>query len=392
MNLDLDRIGHAVSAATADGYLIVADGKDPDQRYLSGFDAPDRFATLVEDEQIHLLVRGLEQARARTESRATAVTTPSDFEYRSLVETHGTPTADHRLHRAFLEAAGVSSVLVNPDFPLSLADGLRSLDVTVTSDDGATIPEMRAVKSADEIDAIETTQRATEAAMDAAIERLSSATVGDNGELRTDGKPLTSERLRTLIDRTLLDHQCAASETIVAGGPQGADPHTRGSGQLQANSPIVIDIFPRHKGTHYHADMTRTVVVGEASDRIRTMYETVATAKAAAIDAIESGIPAAEVHAAACAVIEEAGFPTMRTDDDPDRGFIHSTGHGVGLAVHERPSLSDTADATLESGNVVTVEPGLYEPDVGGVRLEDLLVVTENGSRNLTTSPTRLEI
>jgi Xaa-Pro aminopeptidase len=221
--------------------------------------------------------------------------------------------------------------------------------------------------------------------MAAAESLIESATVIE-GVLHHDGDPLTSERVRREIELTLVREGCALDETIVACGADAANPHDRGSGPLYADESIVVDIFPRDTETRYHADMTRTFVKGEPSGTLQEWFDLTDEARSAALDAVEPGVTGAAVHEAVCDVYEDAGLPTLRTDPETETGFIHSTGHGVGLDVHERPQVSPDG-AELEPGNVVTIEPGLYDPDVGGVRIEDLIVVTEDGYENLTEYP-----
>ena len=192
------------------------------------------------------------------------------------------------------------------------------------------------------------------------------------------GQPLTSEQVRRAIEFSLLEDGCEATDTIVAGGVQAADPHARGTGPLPANAPIVIDIFPRSKSHRYYADMTRTVLRGEASLETKELYDAVLAAQIAGIDAIRSGVSGEEVHAAVGEVFLDRGYPERESC-----GFTHSTGHGVGLDVHEKPSLGEGGEV-LGAYEVVTVEPGLYYPDIGGVRLEDLVVVRDTGCDNLT--------
>ncbi len=217
----------------------------------------------------------------------------------------------------------------------------------------------------------------------AAAEDLIAATDIEGGRLVHAGDPLTSEAVKEEIEVTLLRHGCALDETIVACGADAADPHDRGSGPLSADEPIIVDIFPRDKSTKYHADMTRTFLRGDPSDEIREWYDLTERAKAAAFDALEPGATGTDVHDAVCAVYEDAGEPTLRSDERTETGFIHSTGHGVGLDVHELPRLSPNG-GELRPGHVVTIEPGLYDPAVGGVRIEDIAVVTEDGYENFT--------
>jgi Xaa-Pro aminopeptidase len=225
--------------------------------------------------------------------------------------------------------------------------------------------------------------------MAAAEELLRLAAVADDGTLRYEGETLTSERVKREIEVTLLREGCALDETIVACGSDAADPHDRGSGPLTAQEPIIVDIFPRSKATKYHADMTRTFSVGDPGDTVREWFDLTHDALEAALDAVEPGATGEAVHDAVCDVYEGAGHPTLRSDPTTETGFIHSTGHGVGLDVHEQPRVSPGGEE-LEPGHVITVEPGLYDPDVGGVRIEDLVVVTEDGYENLTEYPVDL--
>jgi Xaa-Pro aminopeptidase len=385
MSTDLSKLDAYFDDAGVDGYLLDADSDDSDQYYLSGFDAPDPFVTLY-DGDVHLLfARSLEYGRAKRESQAATVERYVDFDHAELVEEYGRREAADRVLAAFLDSYDVDSVAVPPRFPLRTADGLREQDVTVTPDEDGVVTEIRATKTDEEIEHIREAQRANEAAMAAAEELLSEADV-DDGTLQHDGTVLTSERVKEEIEVTLLRHGCALDETIVACGSDAADPHDRGSGPLVADEPIIVDIFPRNKATKYHADMTRTFAVGDPGETIRVWYDLTHEAYHAALDAVEPGATGADVHDAACDVYEDAGLPTLRSDEAAETGFIHSTGHGVGLDVHELPRVSPSG-GELEPGHVLTIEPGLYDPEVGGVRIEDLVVVTEDGHENLTDYP-----
>jgi Xaa-Pro aminopeptidase len=372
----------------ADGYLLDADGTDSTQRYLSGFDAPDPFVTCYTPEGVHLLVSGLEYGRARKDARADTVSRLSAYDYRDRVGELGRATGRGAVVADFLADHGVDGVAVPGRFPLGTADGLRESGVTVRADESDAVTEIRAVKTAEEIEHVRRAQRANERAMATAESLLESATVVE-GVLHRDGEPLTSEAVRREIELTLVREGCALDETIVACGADAADPHDRGSGPLRADESIVVDIFPRDTETRYHADMTRTFVKGEPTATLREWFDLTDEARRAALDALGPGVTGAAVHDAVCDVYENAGLPTLRTDPDAGTGFIHSTGHGVGLDVHELPRLAPDGGA-LEPGNVITIEPGLYDPDVGGVRIEDLIVVTEDGYENLTEYPVEL--
>jgi Xaa-Pro aminopeptidase len=413
---DLSELASFLDNEGADGYLLDAASESSDQRYLSGFDAPDPFVSLfvpngmdesesAADEadadaegsndggSVFLLVSGLEYGRARTESHAAAVSRLADFDYREKREAHGQEEANHRVLAEFLATQDVASVAVPPRFPVGTADGLRDLDVAVTPEYDGVLTEARARKTPAEIESIRVAQRANEKAMAAAENLLGEATIGGDDLLyRGEGdEPLTAEAVKTTIETTLLEEGHALDETIVACGADAADPHNRGSGPLEANEPLIIDVFPRGKASNYHADMTRTFCVGEPTEEIERRYDITEEALAAALDAVSPDTTGEAVHDAVCDVYEEAGYATLRSDERTETGFIHSTGHGVGLDVHELPRLS-AGGGDLEAGQVITIEPGLYDPAIGGVRIEDLVVVTEEGYENLTEYPKSLVV
>ncbi|MFD1571474.1 M24 family metallopeptidase [Halorubrum laminariae] len=385
------RLDARLADLDTDGYLLDADQDDANQLYLSGFTGPDPFLTLYVDGEVHLLVSGLEYGRARSESAADTVERHADYDY-----DYGGREARLDMYAAFVRDKGAESVSMPPRAPVGTADALRERGIDVVVDGEDRLRDVRAVKTDDEIASIREAQRANEAAMRSAEALLAGADVAgesraaaddiEPGTLLVDGESLTSERVAEEIEVTLLRHGCALDETIVAGGAQAADPHDRGSGPLRANEAIIVDIFPRSKATKYNADMTRTFCVGEPPAVLREWYDLTERALDAALDAVEPGATGSDVHAAACEVYEKAGEPTFRTDPETETGFIHSTGHGIGLAVHEDPRLA-SGGGELEPGHVITVEPGLYDPDVGGVRIEDLVVVTDDGYDNYTDYP-----
>lgn len=389
MDPDLSALDEGLTALGADAYLIDDDSEYADQRYLSGFDA-GRFLTLYTPETTALLVSGLEYGRAKHESRADAVRRWSDYDFAERREAEGRRAALRTILLDFVGEFGVESVVVPEDLPLRTADALRADDIEVILDDEDLIGRIRAVKTESEIEYVTRAQRANEVAM-ARAEELLTESSAEEGVLYHKGEPLTSERVRQEIEISLLRQGCSLDETIVACGADAAEPHNRGSGALEPGKSIVIDIFPQDKESKYHADMTRTFVVGEAPDGVVEFHETTLEAMEAAYDVLEAGVTGATVHEAVCDVYEAAGFDTLRSNDAAETGFIHSTGHGVGLDVHELPRLSEGGE-TLEAGHVVTIEPGLYDPDIGGVRVEDLVVVTEEGYENLTEYHTDLEL
>jgi Xaa-Pro aminopeptidase len=271
-------------------------------------------------------------------------------------------------------------ILVPPNFPLALAKALGKY-CTVTVDRG-TVPAMRAHKSRSEIRMLKNVQKVTESAMGLAVSMIHRAAV-KKGVLYFEGKPLTSERIKFSMHSHLLEHECSAVDSIVSFGKDTAIPHMTGTGPIPANEPIVIDIFPFDEKTGYYADMTRTVSKGKPSQEIIDMYSTLREAKQLGISKVKAGVSGAAVHQSVVDFFKERGY------ESNTKGFIHNLGHGVGLQVHELPTVGPAGTA-LEAGNVITIEPGLYYPGTGGVRLEDIGAVTSRGFDKFTNFPEEL--
>ena len=197
--------------------------------------------------------------------------------------------------------------------------------------------------------------------------------------------------VRERIVAAAMRQNCLASHTIVACGEQGCDPHEVGRGPLRAHQPIILDIFPRSQSSGYWGDITRTIVKGKASEPIKALYAAVLAGQLLALRQIRAGAHGDTIHQAILDEFQRRGFQTG-VKNGRMQGFFHGTGHGVGLEIHELPRLSPRGQAPQKPGHVVTVEPGLYYPGVGGVRLEDLVVVLETGFRNLTRFPKFLEV
>jgi len=337
--------------------------------------AGDRFAVLAQD-KIAILVSSMEVGRARKESTAQEVLSTSDYHILENMKAGMRPEQAYAVALAgMLRDHGVRRLGIAQSFPAGLFRILaRDFDVEILD---SPVSRQREIKTEAEIAAIESAQRACERAMRRAVQ-LIAASEPKGGLLMRDGLPLTSEKVRGAIEISLLEDGCEAAETIVAGGRQAADPHAAGRGPLAADWPIVIDIFPRAKASRYYADMTRTVLRGEASLEVVEMYRAVLMAQERGLAAVSAGISGREVHERVSEAFSEMGYKERE-----GCGFTHSTGHGVGLQVHENPSLSEVGEE-LQAGHVVTVEPGLYYPEIGGVRLEDLVVVGPAGCRDLT--------
>jgi Xaa-Pro aminopeptidase len=343
----------------------------PEIRWITGFSAPDPLLVLVTEGTVNMVVSPLEKGRALRESRGTRVWTLAEL---------GVSASARGLLELWLPAVltffKISSVRAPFNTPFGVCEAVRAAGLEVVLVRGAIFPE-RAVKSEAEFGAIRFAQRATARSMRRAYELIGSSGVDSAGRLTLEGRVLTSERVRAAINGCLLEDGCVGRNTIVAGGGQSADPHHRGNGPLRAGEPIVIDIFPQHERSGYFGDMTRTVCKGAPSPELRRLYAAVRQAQERALDTVRAGVTGAAVHQAAQDAFSELGYVTDLTKRRPE-GFIHGTGHGVGLEVHEAPRVSSGSPELIE-GNVITVEPGLYYPGLGGVRIEDTVRVTKHG-------------
>jgi len=378
--------------------VIGAPQHDASAYHLSGFLAPDPVICLRAGGKRYLAVSALEYGRAEKEAPVDELISFDELELIKLArELKSGARAFAAATGNLLERLGAegSPVTVPPHFGVAYADELRARGVEIEAD-SRLFADLRRAKSEQEISHIEEAQRAVEEACAHAVGMLEEAGVADDGTLRWGGETLTSEVLRAEIEVELLRRGCTADEgTITAGGLQAADPHERGSGPLRSGEAIILDIFPRSQGSRYYADMTRTFVKGEPGDELGNMYDAVLEAQESALSMIRAGVNGRDIHEKVSDILHEKGYKTAKHDQRPGEplteGFFHGTGHGVGLEVHEAPRVS-TVDEELRAGDVVTVEPGLYQPGMGGVRIEDLVVVTEDGCRNLTRSPKELRL
>jgi Xaa-Pro aminopeptidase len=361
--------------------IIAASEADSNLYYACRFLAPDPFVYLEVNGRKTLLMSDLEVDRARAQARVDEVLSLSEWEAKARQRYQNPRLTD--TVSLLLEDYGVRGVEVPADFPLELADRLRERGVTVTARPHPFFPA-RLVKADHEVAAIEETQRHTEAAFEAALLVLRESVIrGD--EVMWKGRPLTVEDLKKVVNVSLMERDCLAQHTIIACGEQGVDPHNEGSGPIRPDQPIIFDIFPRSSRTRYFADMTRTVVKGRASDDLKKIYDAVLAAQLRGIELIRAGASGAAVHAGVVATLEARGY-TTGVVNGRNQGFFHGTGHGVGLDIHEPPRVS-RVDNELRRGNVVTVEPGLYYPGRGAVRIEDMVLVEDDVCRNLTRTP-----
>ncbi len=367
----------------ADAFLMVSESAhNADMYYATGFLAVDPFIYLdAKDEK--LLVSDMELGRAGEESIVKDVIPTSIFGMmEKLRKLRDIDSAYCEMLAEFLRSEHVKRIAVPYNFAVQLADCMRKNGFEVIPVKSP-FREMREVKKEHEIAAIEKAQRAGEQALAEAINVIRKATIKD-GVLWRESAPLKADDVRAIIEISLLSHGCEAPDIIIACGRGSSDPHWQGEGELRADEPIVIDMVPRLKKERYYSDMTRTVLRGTPTGKLTDMYSAVRDAQAAAINKIKAGVTGSDVHDATCDVLEERGYETGRGKTGVfTEGFIHSTGHGVGLDIHEGPSLSENGKE-LKAGCIVTVEPGLYYKTTGGVRLEDVVVVTRSGCKNLT--------
>ncbi len=363
--------------------MIGASEIDSNLYYATGFLAPDPFIFIRAGEEKILVMSDLEVDRARSQANVDTVLSYSAYEGR-LKERGASAPALLDVVDLVLQERNARHFLVPGNFGIEHADGLRARGYTLTVRREPFFAG-RLIKSDEEIEHITASQRATEEAVDAAIRAIRAAKVSNDGFLYLDGDLLTSEVLKKIINVKLMELSCVAQHTIVAGGLHSIDPHHQGTGPIRANEPIVMDVFPRSSRTRYFADMTRTVVKGKASSKLKAMYRAVLNAQERGMELIKDLADGKAVHAEVNRVLEKDGFNTGMVGGRM-QGFFHGTGHGLGLDIHEPPRISK-GGAVLRSGNVVTVEPGLYYLDAGGIRIEDLVVVTPTGCRNLTKFP-----
>lgn len=370
--------------------LIVADTeRDADMLYAVGMFAPDPFVYLRINGREYVVVTDLELDRARIEIPHCTALRLSRYQHQLRQQGVKNPGIAHVIAQVLRERR-VSSAVVPGSFPCGLAAELRRLGIRVKPKRGQFFPE-RELKKPEEVKKITAALVMAEVGLAEAIQVLKRAKVGRNNKLYYNAIPLTAERLRGVIESAIAQANGQACRTIVACGKQACNPHEPGYGVLRANEPIIIDVFPRSQKTGYYGDITRTVVKGHASEAVRKLYDTVRRAQQIAFDKMRPGTRTCEVHKAVQEFFEQQGYKTLRRNGHM-QGFFHGTGHGLGLEVHEPPRINAYSTERFKPGNVVTVEPGLYYLDIGGVRLEDVVLITRTRPRNLTRFEKVLEV
>ncbi len=370
--------------------LLIADSeRNADMLYASGMFTPDPFIVIELDGQSHGLFSPLEVGRAGKESTLDHV--HLDKPWRDRAKDKGWQPGLAGVAAAFLDAHGVRNIHAPGQFALSHADQLRAWGFKVTAVEDDFFPA-RSIKSEAEIKLLARIESLTRRAMAQAERYLAECSVGRDNILRDaeSGKRVKSADVRRRIETFIIARGAMPAHTIIACGRQGADPHNIGHGYIRAGRSIIIDIFPRSLASGYWGDMTRTFVKGKAGPEIKRLYRAVREGQDIGLSMAAAGVDGASIHNAITAHFEQLGFPT-ETRNGKQTGFFHGTGHGVGLDIHESPRISARSQI-LQAGQVVTIEPGLYYPSLGGVRLEDMVVVRHDGCDNLTNYRRRLEI
>lgn len=353
---------------------------------------PDPFLYVEVGGERHVVVSSLESSRIAAIDGGLAVHAFEEFGYDDLASSG--MTRDDAMLEVLIRAAGsvgLERAAVPADFPLELADRLRAGGVTLEVQ-RELFETRRRVKSDAELAGIRRAQAAAEAGMRAAVELFRRAEPGGPG-LIADGEPVTSELVKDAIRAAVALAGASADALIVSHGPQTASGHDLGSGPIQPDEPIVIDLWPIDLESACYADMTRSFVVGEAPAELRKYHQLTRDSLARSLEAVRPGVAGKELHRLSCEPYEQAGLPTQLTKAAGqvlEEGFFHSLGHGVGLEVHEAPLLGRAPDVVV-AGDVITLEPGCYRPGFGGCRLEDLVLVTEDGGELMTHFPYELE-
>ncbi len=368
--------------------LVSASEGDSNMLYAAGFFVPDPFIFFQHKGTSYVVMSDLEIDRAKKQSRADRVLSLSLYQRKLRKKGTASPAMIDVLDLLFREK-GIRSLIVPANFSALLADQLRVKGFTVQIKRDPFFAE-RETKSANEVRHITESLRVAKLGLDAGIRTLKRTKIGRDGYLYLNGSRLTSETLKTAVNTTIMAQGWLPSHTIISSGNQCVDPHHEGAGPIKAHTSIIFDIFPRSQKNGYFGDLSRTVVRGSASEKLKEIYATVQAGQQIGFTMIRDGVNGKEVHQKILDLFEARGFPTGRIRGRM-QGFFHGTGHGLGLDIHEAPRIAPV-QATLKRGHVVTVEPGLYYLGIGGVRLEDVVLVMEKGNRNLTDCPQFLEI
>lgn len=375
-------------------FLYSDSAKTANMYYMTGLLAIDPFIYLKKiDEDPMMIINQLEFARAQKEARVRDIRCTVDYDFMRIVKS--APDSRTGIMKFVAKVAkkelGVKTpVYVPPNLPVAVADCLRQEGLKIKPTFNV-IEKARETKEPDEIEAIQSVQKTVEKAANRVIGFIAKTDIGPDRRLvyREGGKKqvLTVGKLRSIFDYAFVDDGCVAEEeTTIGVGPLGALGHYAGEpeDELKANEPVLLDIFPRSAKNRYVTDMARTIVKGRATRVAKRMFETVFQVRNAVLDATTAGTPGMQLQLLCYDMFEKAGYNTMRGGKQIAKGYRHSVGHGIGLEVHEGPSMGELSNDPLKEHNVVTIEPSLCDPKIGAVGIEDPVEITNKGFRNLS--------
>jgi len=388
-NISTGTAPQAIQLKTNQAILLYAASEgDANMLYATGFFVPDPFIFFEHKNHRHIVMSDLEIDRAKKQAHADRVLSLSLYQ-KKLRKLGKAPAAIIDIVDLIFRERGIRSLVVPANFSALLLDQLRAKGYSVQIKRDPFWPQ-RETKNNLEVKQITESLRIARLGLEAGIRMLKRTQTKRDGYLYLNGTRLTSEMLKTAVNTTIMAQGWLPSHTIISSGNQCVDPHHEGAGPIKGNTSIIFDIFPRSQHNGYFGDLSRTVVRGRASEKLKAIYATVQAGQQIGYEQIRDGVNGKEVHQNILNLFAARGFPTGRINGRM-QGFFHGTGHGLGLDIHEPPRIAPV-DAVLRTGHVVTVEPGLYYMGVGGVRLEDVVVVKPNGNRNLTDCPQFLEI
>ncbi|HPW45137.1 MAG TPA: Xaa-Pro peptidase family protein [bacterium] len=367
--------------------IFDSSSKNADLYYATGFLVGDPFVYLEASGKKYMVMSDLEIDRAKKESRGCEVLKSSVYFEKAKGRVSSPGIAE--MIDALLRSFRIRKLELHPDTSFVLVDALRGFGYSITAGKRPFFQE-RHIKSLEEKKLIAMSQKMTFRAIEM-VRSIIAASKVSAGKLVCGGKVLTSEILRAKVDLFLAERGFIAEDTIIASGVDACDPHCVGHGPIKAGTSIVVDIFPKSRETRYFGDATRTFCKGRAPEALKKLYATVKKGQELALSMVKAGVVGDVIHSAVSDFFTERGYPT-REEKGRMVGFFHGTGHAVGLEVHEEPARINKSKYVLAAGNVTSVEPGLYYPSIGGVRIEDLVYVTEEGFDLLGRYPKQLEI
>jgi len=373
-----------------DNLLIVADSeRDANLLYVTGRAITVPFIYLRLRGKCLAVVPDLELKRARRQLRQCEILSITAYQ-RRLKNSRRRWDGFAPVIREILREHRLKKVVVPGNFPLALARDLRNLKVKLKLQESPLFPS-REFKTANEIKRISATLTMAEVGLAEGMLALRTAKVGRDRRLTYHNAPLTAEKLRAIIDTATLQAGGRPSSTVVACGRQSSDPNEWGHGPLRANEPIILDVAPKSRKTGYNAAITRTVVKGRASEAVRQLHNAVCRAQELAVTKLRAHSHAITLHRTLQRFFDKEGFSSHHRNGQFE-GFIHGTGHGLGLELYEQPRIDAGSTDVILPSQVLALEPALYFRSHGGVRLEDVVQVTANGARNLTKFEKNLEV